>query len=167
MKKKSVICIDMREEEHYGQDLESIDVQEYCYVCFAPHGRLLRNRCACRTCIHPHCLKKLLNFSQSSKCKVCLRHMTGVEVRVRRHLKVLTKLLIFADVLSFSMFFSFVFFVLSNVDRSEILWILPYSTVWTILFLFLLTLLHRNVYLRYDGHFTELRYTFDVVDMHL
>lgn len=93
--------------------------------------------------------------------------MTGVEVRVRRHLKVLTKLLIFADVLSFSMFFSFVFFVLSNVDRSEILWILPYSTVWTILFLFLLTLLHRNVYLRYDGHFTELRYTFDVVDMHL
>ena len=117
---------------------EEDDSEERCFVCFESQGHMLRNRCACRSRIHHACMTKLLNMNQSSKCRVTYY--------------------IFISVIT-----TFIFIVLLSVGHSELVWIIPYSATWSLLAMFLVMLLHRNVYRRYGGQFGEFKRMFVVV----
>ena len=142
---------------------EEDDSEERCFVCFESQGHMLRNRCACRSRIHHACMTKLLNMNQSSKGRVCLEEIKGVEERVRFKLRILTKVLIVTYYIFISVITTFIFIVLLSVGHSELVWIIPYSATWSLLAMFLVMLLHRNVYRRYGGQFGEFKRMFVVV----
>lgn len=55
-----------------------------CYVCMDSEGGLApprRGRCACATAVHDECLRRLVETSQNSTCKVCTQPYRNVACR--------------------------------------------------------------------------------------
>lgn len=139
---------------------ESNQTEDICFVCLESHDKLLRDICACHSCIHVHCLVKLVNVNHSSKCRVCLQDIRGLQIQTRYQLKRLTRLVVFADVVSLLTLSVFVILLVSSMNQPDLIWVLPYSTSWCVLLVCFLCLLHAMIHRHYDGQYFEMRERF-------
>lgn len=58
-----------------------------CYICLEGGDDLLKDICACNTCVHTKCLFRWINQSKNHKCSICKTEFKGVVVKAERNIK--------------------------------------------------------------------------------
>lgn len=144
-------CADGTELKHPAFLESAVDA---CFICFESDNGLTTGHCSCKHFYHKKCLLKLLNTNKSPYCKVCAQEIRTLSGCTSYRLKFLTKCLIV-------MWFLFVLVVLTltcsivAADDEELTWLVPYSTIFTVLILLAACAGHAIVYNQYRGIFLE------------